>query len=197
MFRGYDPKHKVFNSEVELIHDLEPLEVTDSDAEKFKKEHGDKCDIWAGEGGEWFVKLKKGARVYIPKAISYNRLVAGQLPNGWNATRYGIPEDIIARTDRVSLWSLVATAEALNHAGITDPYELYQYIHPSEVGTCLGSGMGGMHSLAQMFKERRDEKEVQSDIMQETLVLPSLHRTLLTFLQIVSSTPPPGGLIYC
>lgn len=94
--------------------------------------------------------------------------MAGQLPNGWNATRYGIPEDIIARTDRVSLWSLVATAEALNHAGITDPYELYQYIHPSEVGTCLGSGMGGMHSLAQMFKERRDEKEVQSDIMQET-----------------------------
>ncbi|KAF8271214.1 fatty acid synthase [Lactarius quietus] len=170
LFRGYDPKHKVFNSEVELIHDLEPLEVSDSDAEKFKKEHGDKCDIWAGEGGQWFVKLKKGARVFIPKAISYNRLVAGQLPNGWNATRYGIPEDIIARTDRVSVWSLVATAEALNHAGITDPYELYQYIHPSEVGTCLGSGMGGMHSLAQMFKERRDEKEVQSDIMQETFI---------------------------
>ena len=170
LFRGYDPKHKIFNSEVELIHDLEPLEVTDSDAERFKKEHGDNCDIWAGEGGQWFVKLKKGARIYIPKAISYNRLVAGQIPAGWNATRYGIPEDIIARTDRVSLWSLVATAEALNHAGITDPYELYQHIHPSEVGTCLGSGMGGMHSLAQMFKERRDEKEVQSDIMQETWV---------------------------
>jgi fatty acid synthase subunit alpha, fungi type len=30
LFRGYDPKHKIFNSEVELIHDLEPLEVTDS-----------------------------------------------------------------------------------------------------------------------------------------------------------------------
>ncbi|KAI0264369.1 fatty acid synthase [Gloeopeniophorella convolvens] len=170
LFRGYDPKHKIFNSEVELIHDLEPLEVADTDAEKFKKEHGEKCDIWAGEGGQWFVKLKKGARIYIPKAISYNRLVAGQLPNGWNATRYGIPEDIAARTDRVSLWSLVATMEALNNAGITDPYELYQYMHPSEVGTCLGSGMGGMHSLSQMFKERRDEKEVQSDIMQETFI---------------------------
>ena len=152
---------------------MEPLEVTDTDAEKFKKEHGDKCDIWAGEGGQWFVKLKKGARVYIPKAISHDRLVAGQLPNGWDATRYGIPEDIVARTDRVSLWALVATAEALNHAGITDPYELYQYVHPSEVGTSLGSGMGGMSSLAQMFKDRRDEKEVQSDILQETSVLPS------------------------
>jgi len=45
LFRGYDPKHKIFNSETELIHDLELLEVTDADAEKFKKEHGDKCDI--------------------------------------------------------------------------------------------------------------------------------------------------------
>ncbi|KAH9982068.1 hypothetical protein BGW80DRAFT_1555314, partial [Lactifluus volemus] len=89
LFRGYDPKHKIFNSEVELIHDLEPLEVTDS------------------EGGQWLVKLKKGARVYILKAISYNRLVAGQPPTGWNTTRYGIPEDIITRTDCFSLWSLV------------------------------------------------------------------------------------------
>ena len=86
------------------------------------------------------------------------------MPNGWDATRYGIPEDIIARIDRVSLWALVATAEALNHAGITDPYELYQYTHPSEVGTSLGSSMGGMTSLSHMFKERLDEKEVQSDI---------------------------------
>ena len=37
-------------------------------------------------------------------------------------------EDIIARTDRVLLCALVATGGALNHADITDPYELYQYI---------------------------------------------------------------------
>jgi fatty acid synthase subunit alpha, fungi type len=90
----------------------------------------------------------------------------------------------------------VATAEALNHAGITDPYELYQHIHPSEVGTCLGSGMGGMHSLAQMFKERRDEKEVQSDIMQETWVLLFLHLTFLMQRWTVSSIPLLGGSIY-
>ncbi len=42
LFHGYDPKHKIFNLEIELIHDLEPLEVTDADAKKFKKEHGDK-----------------------------------------------------------------------------------------------------------------------------------------------------------
>jgi len=45
LFCGYDLKHKIFNLEIELIHDLELLKVTDADAEKFKKEHGDKCDI--------------------------------------------------------------------------------------------------------------------------------------------------------
>ncbi|KAI6024835.1 hypothetical protein BKA83DRAFT_685883 [Pisolithus microcarpus] len=170
LFRGYDPKKKVFNQEIELIHDLEPIEVARSEAEKFKHEHGEKCDIWAGEGDQWFVKFKKGARVFVPKAFRFSRLVAGQIPTGWHAGRYGIPADIIAQTDRATLWALVCTAEALNMSGITDPYELYNHMHPSEVGTCVGSGMGGTESLAKMFKDRRDEKEVQNDILQETFI---------------------------
>ena len=55
-------------------------------------------------------------------------------------------------------------------AGITDPYELYKYMHPSEVGTSLGSGMGGMSSLSKMFRDRREEKDVQKDILQETFI---------------------------
>jgi fatty acid synthase subunit alpha len=53
-------------------------------------------------------------------------------------------------------------------SGVSDPYELFKHVHPSEVGTSLGSGMGGMHSLSAMFKERREEKDVQKDILQET-----------------------------
>ena len=68
---------------------------------------------------------------------------------------------ILSQTDCATLWALVCTAEALNASGITDPYELYQHMHPSEVGTCIGSGMGGVTSMAQMFKDRQDEKEVQ------------------------------------
>jgi fatty acid synthase subunit alpha len=60
--------------------------------------------------------------------------------------------------------------EALIMSGVTDPYELYKHVHPSEVGTSLGSGMGGMHSLSAMFKDRREEKDVQKDILQETSV---------------------------
>ena len=168
LFRGYDPKKKVFNQEIELLHDLEAFEASQVDAEKFKYEHGDKCDIWAGEGGQWFVKFKKGARIFVPKAFKFSRTVAGQIPTGWDAGRYGIPADIIAQTDRATLWALVCAAEALNMSGITDPYELYKYMHPSEVGSSIGSGMGGMESLSRMFKDRRDEKEVQNDILQET-----------------------------
>ncbi|KAI6016840.1 hypothetical protein BKA83DRAFT_4128573 [Pisolithus microcarpus] len=36
-------------------------------------------------------------------------------------------------------------------SGITDPYKLYRHIHPSEVGMCVGSCMGG---------NRREEKKV-------------------------------------
>jgi fatty acid synthase subunit alpha len=80
LFRGYDPKKKVFNQEIELVHDLEAIEVAQSEAEKFKYEHGDKCDIWTGEGDQWFVKFKMGACVFVPKAFKLSRLVAGQIP---------------------------------------------------------------------------------------------------------------------
>jgi fatty acid synthase subunit alpha len=72
--------------------------------------------------------------------------------------------------DRTALWALTCTMEALVMSGVTDPYELYKYVHPAEVGTSLGSGMGGMHSLQAMFKDRREEKDVQKDILQETYV---------------------------
>ncbi|KAI0348904.1 thiolase-like protein, partial [Trametes cingulata] len=95
--------------------------------------------------------------------------------------------DIIAQTDRTTLWALVCAAEALNMSGITDPYELYQHMHPSEVGTAIGSGMGGMESLARMFKDRRDEKEVQNDILQETFI--STTAAWVNLLLLSSSSP--------
>jgi 3-oxoacyl-(acyl-carrier-protein) synthase len=48
-------------------------------------------------------------------------------------------QKIVAQIDRATLWALVCTAEALNASGITDPYELYKYMHPSDVGTCIGT----------------------------------------------------------
>lgn len=155
---------------MELIHDLEALKVAEEEASRSKHEHGDKCDIWEAGVGQWFMKLKKGARVYVPKAVSFNRLVAGQIQTGWHPGRYGIPQDIIYQVDRALLWALVSTAEALNMSGITDPYELYKHVHPSEVGTAIGSGMGGVESMRQMFRERCDCQEVQNDMLQESII---------------------------
>nr|XP_019006796.1 fatty acid synthase subunit alpha [Kwoniella mangroviensis CBS 8507]OCF70257.1 fatty acid synthase subunit alpha [Kwoniella mangroviensis CBS 8507] len=170
LFFGYDPNRKSFHQEIELNHDLEPLEISAEDAQRFKREQGDRVDVWAQESGEWFVKFKKGARVFLPKAVKFDRLVAGQLPTGWDARRFGIPEDIAGQTDRTALWALVCVMEALVASGVSDPYELYKFVHPTEVGTALGSGMGGMHSMSAMFKDRREEKDVQKDILQETFI---------------------------
>lgn len=94
----------------------------------------------------------------------------------WYPRRYHCPGRPVSNlsverdgTDnRTALWALTCTMEALVMSGVTDPYELYKYVHPAEVGTSLGSGMGGMHSLQAMFKDRREEKDVQKDILQET-----------------------------
>ena len=137
--------------------------------------------------------------MFVPKAFKFSRTVAAQVPTGWHAGRYGIPDDIIAQVDRTTLWALVSTIEAFNASGFTDPYELYKHMHPSEVGTALGSGMGGTISMGKMFKDRRDEKEVQNDILQETCVfLSSIYaqgRELIV--RLVSLIPLLAGSICC
>ena len=169
LFRGYDPNRKQFTQEVEIQHDLEPLDVSTEEGTKYKLEHGEKVDVWQSPSGGSFVQFKKGARIHIPMAIKFSRAVAGQLPTGWHAGRFGIPEDLQG-IDRTSLWMLVCVSEALAMSGITDPYELYKYTHVSQVGVSIGSGMGGQSALGQMFKDRRQNLDVQKDILQETFI---------------------------
>ena len=71
---------------------LEPMEVSEADAKKFKNEHDAKSDIWTGEGGERFVKLKKGSGILVSKALEFNRRVVGQIPTDWEASRCGMPD---------------------------------------------------------------------------------------------------------
>ncbi|OJJ98893.1 hypothetical protein ASPACDRAFT_79663 [Aspergillus aculeatus ATCC 16872] len=171
LFKGYDPKRKQLLQEIVIQEDLDPFEASKETAEEFKREHGDKVEIFElPESGEYTVRLKKGATLLIPKALQFDRLVAGQIPTGWDAKRYGIPDDIIEQVDPVTLFVLVCTAEAMLSAGVTDPYEFYKYVHLSEVGNCIGSGIGGTHALRGMYKDRYLDKPLQKDILQESFI---------------------------
>ncbi|KAJ5633042.1 hypothetical protein N7490_009381 [Penicillium lividum] len=171
LFKGYDPKKKQLLQEIVIQEDLEPFEASKETAEEFKREHGDNVEIFEiPESGEFTVRLRKGANLLIPKALQFDRLVAGQVPTGWDARRYGIPDDIIEQVDPVTLFVLVCTAESMLSAGITDPYEFYKYVHLSEVGNCIGSGIGGTHALRGMYKDRYLDKPLQKDILQESFI---------------------------
>ncbi|KAJ1548194.1 3-oxoacyl-[acyl-carrier-protein] synthase [Nowakowskiella sp. JEL0078] len=169
LFNGYDPKKKGFLQEVVVTTEMAPIEVSKEEAEAFKLEHGEKVVIQE-VGDQYFVRLKKGATLYVPKALRFDRLVAGQIPTGWDAGRYGIPDDIVKQVDPITLYTLVSTVEALITSGVTDPYEFYQYVHVSQVGNTSGGGMGGMRALQKMFVERIMEKPVQNDILQESFI---------------------------
>ena len=147
------------------------FETSEAEAEKFHKEHGEFVFVHKDEETEsWLVALKKGAKIFVPKALNFNRSVAGQIPTGWSAERFGIPKAIVDQVDPVTLFTLVSTVESLISSGITDPYEFYNYIHVSELGNCIGGGMGGARSLQKMYKGRFQDVDVQKDILQETFI---------------------------
>lgn len=170
LFDGYDPSKKQMLQEVIIYHDLQPIQTSRDIAEQYKLEQGDKVDIFSIEGDQCLVKFLKGASLYVPKALDIERMVAGQVPTGWSPEKYGIPSDITSQVDPTTLFALVSTGEALIASGITDPYEMYEYVHVSEVGNCIGSGIGGMRSHELMQVRRMREEAVQSDILPETFI---------------------------
>jgi fatty acid synthase subunit alpha len=171
LFGGYDPKKKQLLQEIQIEEDLDPFEASEETANDFKRQHGDKVEIFEiPDSGEFTVRIRKGATLLIPKALRFDRLVAGQVPTGWDAKKYGVPDDIISQVDPVTLYVLVSTAECLLSSGITDPYEFYKYVHISEVGNCVGSGIGGTTALRGMYKDRFLDRPVQKDILQESFI---------------------------
>ncbi|KAJ2409034.1 fatty acid synthase alpha subunit Lsd1, partial [Coemansia sp. RSA 2530] len=193
---GYDPNKRTLLREIQIEHDMEPFEATADEAATFKAQNASSVDIWENaSSGSWSVKFLKDALIRVPMALQANRLVAALVPTGWDPRRYGIPDDVAKQVDKVTCFTLVATVEALIRSGVTDPYELYQYFHISEVGNTTGSGIGGSRSLRDVFKNRFLDKELKNDTLQETFI--STVQAWINMLLMSSSGPVKPAVGAC
>jgi fatty acid synthase subunit alpha len=187
---GYDAMNKRTLHHVAIDADMQPMEVASrEEAQEIQDQVGAEFSrvYSSGSNGCWFVQVLKGAVVAVPKALRFDRYVAGQVPKGWDAKRLGVPEELADSVDPLTLYALVGTVEALVSSGITDPYEFYKYVHLSQVGNASGSGMGGMRSLQRLFHRRKLEEEIPSDTLAESFIntMPAWINMLL-----LSSTGP-------
>ncbi|KAJ2559619.1 fatty acid synthase alpha subunit Lsd1 [Coemansia sp. RSA 1933] len=191
-----DPAAVPVMRELQIDHDLEPFEASADEAAAFKLRCGDTVDVWqtsAGDDGAWAVRFRKGAVLMVPKALRFDRLVAAQLPTGWRPERYGVPKEIVAQVDPVTCYALVATAEALVRSGFRDAYELYRHFHVTQVGSSLGSGAGGVHSIRDLYRNRLMDMPVQGDILQETFANTTIAWINMLLLSSSGAIRPPTG----
>ncbi|WP_026196361.1 type I polyketide synthase [Corynebacterium lubricantis] len=118
--------------------------------------------------GEWTVTRLAGATARVPRKATLTRTVAGQMPDDFDPTNWGIPAQMVDGLDRIAVWNLVTAIDAFVGAGFT-PAELMKSIHPAQVASTQGTGIGGMESLHKVFVSRFLGEERPSDILQEAL----------------------------
>ncbi|RZK82096.1 MAG: 3-oxoacyl-ACP synthase, partial [Rhodococcus sp. (in: high G+C Gram-positive bacteria)] len=102
------------------------------------------------------------------RKMKLTRSVGGQIPTGFDVTKWGIPADMADSVDRVGLWNIVATVDAFLTGGFT-PSELLRWVHPSLVANTQGTGMGGMTSMRSLYIDTLLGENRPNDILQEAL----------------------------
>ncbi|WP_299557290.1 type I polyketide synthase [uncultured Mycolicibacterium sp.] len=118
--------------------------------------------------GDWEVTRKAGTEIRVPRKTKLSRTVGAQIPTGFDPTVYGISPDMANSIDRVALWNIVATVDAFLSSGFT-PTELMRWVHPSQVASTQGTGMGGMTSMQTMYHGNLLGRAKPNDILQEVL----------------------------
>ncbi len=120
------------------------------------------------ESGDWTVTRKAGTEIRVPRKAKLTRTVGGQIPTGFDVTKWGIPADMAESVDRVGLWNIVTTVDAFLTGGFT-PSELLRWVHPSLVANTQGTGMGGMSSMRSLYIDTLLGESRANDILQEAL----------------------------
>ena len=92
LFDGYDPSKKRFLHQVAIDRDMAPIECSgQNEAQAVIDNIGaENAHMIQAADGTWMVQLLKGATLYVPRALRFDRFVAGQIPTGWNAERLGV-----------------------------------------------------------------------------------------------------------
>lgn len=164
---GFDPRRSLSYVEVHLERDFEFPVQNREEADTFVAADPQGTEL-IQDGDTIKVRRKRGATVRVPRALKLDRFVAGQIPDGWQASRYGISRELEAQVDRITLYNLIATVEAFLAAGL-EPEELYAYLHPSRVASSQSLGLGGMQKMLRLYSDHLLGEERQSDAVQETL----------------------------
>ena len=120
------------------------------------------------DSSDWEVTRKAGTEIRVPRKTKLSRTVGAQIPTGFDPTVWGISPDMASSIDRVALWNIVATVDAFLSSGFT-PTELMRWVHPSQVASTQGTGMGGMTSMQTMYHGNLLGRAKPNDILQEVL----------------------------
>ncbi|OKL47046.1 type I polyketide synthase [Boudabousia liubingyangii] len=126
------------------------------------------ASYFPNEDGEFVVRKLAGTPVLVPRKATLTRTVGGQLPTDFDPAKWGLPVGMLDGMDRIAAWNLVTCVDAFLSAGFS-PAELLQAVHPSQVASTQGTGIGGMESLRQVFLDRFLGKDRPQDVLQEAL----------------------------
>ena len=167
--QGFDPRSALGWADVHLDQDFVVPVRSMEEAETLRAGDPERTEVRRGDDGSLHVVRRAGAVLKVRSALRLDRWIAGQLPAGWEARRYGVPGELVEQVDRTTLFLLIATAEAFVQAGL-EPEEMYGFLHPARVACTASSGIGGMRKLARLYQDFELGAERQGDGLQETLI---------------------------
>lgn len=159
------------SDDVATVYLSSPQEFTvddEADARAYEQADPTRTEIWQNAFGEWVVRKDAGSAVRVPRRATLTRTVGGQMPDNFDPARWGIPATMIEALDRIAVWNLVTAVDAFISSGFS-PAELLRIVHPADVSSTQGTGIGGMESLRKVFLDRFLGEDRPQDILQEAL----------------------------
>ncbi|MGB7363980.1 MAG: beta-ketoacyl synthase N-terminal-like domain-containing protein, partial [Rhodococcus sp. (in: high G+C Gram-positive bacteria)] len=151
-----------------LDNDLTFVVGSEAEARAFVGADAERTVVNQNADGDWQVTRKAGTEIRVPRQMKLTRTVGGQIPTGFDPTKWGISPDMASSVDRVALWNIVCTVDAFITSGF-NPSELMRWTHPSLVANTQGTGMGGMESMRSLYIDTLLGDARANDILQEAL----------------------------